>query len=63
MEVEVDEVEVNDVVDKIDEEALELEVNEGEILNYIVQKIFLVPKFEEDNQRNNVAPSIIRCTI
>ena len=39
---------MNDIKDGDDNEALELEANGGELLNYIVQKILLAPKFEED---------------
>ncbi|KAH9753570.1 hypothetical protein KPL71_015115 [Citrus sinensis] len=53
-EAEVGEAEVNDIEDESDEEALGLEVDEGELLNCIVQKILLVPKFEEDNQCNKI---------
>ena len=54
VEAEVGEAEVNDIEDESDEEALGLEVDEGELLNCIVQKILLVPKFEEDNQCNKI---------
>ena len=56
---------MNNVANEDDEEALELEVHEGEMLNYTMQKILLAPRFEEDNQCNkiseHVAPSKIRC--
>lgn len=52
VEAEVGEAEVNDEED--DKEALELQVDEGEMLNCIVQKIVLSPKFENDNQCNKI---------
>ena len=54
VEAEVGEAEVNDVENEGDKEALELEADEGELLNCIVQKILLAPKFEEDNQHNKI---------
>lgn len=33
---------------------MELEADEGEMLNYIVQKILSSPKLEEDNQCNKI---------
>lgn len=38
---------MNDVGDEDDKEVLELEANEGELLNCIVQKILLASKFEK----------------
>lgn len=31
-----------------------MEVGEGKLLNCIMQKILLAPKFEKDNQRNKI---------
>lgn len=50
----VSEVEVNDIEDRDNEKALELEADEGEFLNCIIQQILLAPKFEEDTQRNKI---------
>lgn len=54
VKTKVSKVEVNDVEDGDDEEALGLEANEGELLNCIVQKILLTSKFEEDKQYNKI---------
>ena len=54
VEVESSEAKVNDIKDEGGENALELEADEGELLNCIVQKILLAPKFEEDNQSNKI---------
>lgn len=45
---------VNDIEDRDNEKALELEADEGEFLNCIIQKTLLAPKFEEDTQRNKI---------
>ena len=45
---------VSVVEDEDDEQALELEADEGETLNCTAQKILLVPKYEEDNQFNKI---------
>ena len=50
----VSEVEVNDIEDKDNEKALELEADEGEFLKCIIQKNLLAPKFKEDTQRNKI---------
>ena len=54
VEAEADEEEVNDIEDRDDKEAFELKVDERELVNYIVQKILLALKFEEDNQHNKI---------
>lgn len=50
----VSEVEINDIEDRDNEKALELEADDGEFLNCIIQKILLAPKFKEDTQRNKI---------
>ena len=54
VEAEASEEEVNDVEDIYDEEVLELKADDGELLNYIVQKNLLALKFEDDNQHNKI---------
>lgn len=61
MEPDVDKVEVNNVKDGNDEEALKLEADKGEMLNCIVYKILLTTKFKEDNQCNMIFKTC--CTI
>lgn len=50
----VSEVEINDIEDRDNEKALELEADDGEFLNCIIQKNLLAPKFKEDTQRNKI---------
>lgn len=54
VEAKVGKAEMNDVEDGDDEEALELEVDERELLNCIMQKILLALKFNDDNQRKKI---------
>lgn len=54
VEAEVRKATVIDVEDRDHEEALDLEVDEGELLNCIVHKILLASKFKMDNQRNRI---------
>lgn len=54
VKAEVDEAEADVVEGEDDEKALELEVNKCEMLNYIMQKLLLAPKYKEDNQRNKI---------
>lgn len=55
VKAEAGDAKVNNVVkDMDDEEALELEADDREFLNFILQKIFLALRFEKDSQRNKI---------
>lgn len=65
VEAKVSETEVNGVKDGDDDEALELEADEGEMSNCIVQKILLALKriIRAIRFLEHVAPSTIKCII
>lgn len=58
-------IETNTVENKDGKETIELSIDEGEMLSYIVHKILLATKLDKDNQHNkifrNMTPSVIRC--
>lgn len=58
-------IETNTVENRDGKETIELSIDEGEMLSYIVHNILLATKLNKDNQHNkifrNMTPSVIRC--